>query len=126
MGLGLGRAAERGHHRILESMPPKPFGAYQTTWMSLVGSLDALWHLLNFFAPALGMALGAAVMAKLLWRRELAGTGLARLWAWGAGAGVLALVAGLMMLGRDGKMLTYAGAAVATAVALWWAGFVKR
>lgn len=91
-----------------------------------MGPLDALWHLLNFFAPALGMALCAASMAKLLWRHELAGTGLMRLWAWGAGAGVLTLIAGLVVFGRDGKMATYGALVVATALALWWAGFMRR
>ena len=31
-----------------------------------MGPLDATWHLLNFFAPALGTGLIAADLAKLL------------------------------------------------------------
>ena len=91
-----------------------------------MGPLDALWHLLNFFAPAVGVALATAVLAKLVWRRDLAGVSLWRLWAWGSGAGAMALIAGLVVGGRDGRMATYGALVVATALALWWAGFVRR
>jgi len=36
-----------------------------------MGPLDAVWHLLNFFVPAMGVGLIATLGAKLLWRREL-------------------------------------------------------
>jgi hypothetical protein len=90
-----------------------------------MGPLDALLHLLNFFAPALGVALGAALIAKLLWRRDLAGATWLGLWAWGSAGGALALVGGLVIFGRDGKMATYGALVAATALALWWAGFVR-
>ena len=48
-----------------------------------MGPLDALWHLLNFFAPAAGVALFTTALAKLVWRRELAGASWGRLLAWG-------------------------------------------
>ena len=35
-------------------------------------------------------------------------------------------VAGLMVFEHDGKMATYAGMAVASALALWWMGFRRR
>lgn len=88
-----------------------------------MGPLDFALHLVNFFAPAAGVALAAALMAKLLWRRDLAGASWLRLWAWGGGGGALALVAGLVVFGRDGKMATYGALVAATALALWWAGF---
>lgn len=91
-----------------------------------MGPLDAIWHLLNFFAPALGVAVVTALLAKLLWRRQLAGAGLGRLVAWSSGAGAVALVAGLVAFGRDGRMGTYGLLVAATAVALWWAGFMRR
>lgn len=88
--------------------------------------LDAFWHLINFALPGLGVgALGAAA-AKLLWRRELAGTRWLRLAGWASTAGVLALVAGLWFFGRDGKMASYAALVLAAAVALWWVGFRRR
>ena len=36
------------------------------------------------------------------------------------------LVAGLVFFGRDGMMTTYAGMVLASALALLWAGFVRR
>jgi hypothetical protein len=91
-----------------------------------MGPLDFVLHVLNFFAPAAGVALGAALMSKLLWRHELAASSWLRLWAWGSGAGALALVGGLVAFGRDGKMATYGALVAATALALWWAGFKAR
>ena len=91
-----------------------------------MGPLDAFWHALNFFAPALGMAVLAASAAKLLWRRDLAGVGWLRLALWAALAGMTVLIGGLVVFGRDGKMVTYAALVVTTALALWIAGFVRR
>jgi hypothetical protein len=91
-----------------------------------MGPVDALWHLLNFIGPALGVALIATACAKLSWRRELAAVSWRRMALWATGAGVLSLVAGLVVFGRDGKMATYGALVVATALALWWVGFVRR
>jgi hypothetical protein len=91
-----------------------------------MGPLDALWHALNFFAPAVGVALLAAGAAKLLWRHELAGVPWHRLALWGGLAGAAALVGGLVVFGRDGKMASYGALVVATALALWGAGFLRR
>ena len=91
-----------------------------------MGPLDAVWHTLNFFAPALGAAVLSASAAKLLWRHELATVRWRRLALWSAIAGMTVLVGGLVAFGRDGKMITYGGLVVATAVALWVAGFVRR
>jgi hypothetical protein len=91
-----------------------------------MGPLDAIWHALNFFAPALGMAALAASAAKLLWRRELAGVAWHRLALWGTLAGAVVLVGGLVAFGRDGKIATYGALVVVTALALWWAGFLRR
>ncbi len=91
-----------------------------------MGPLDALWHLLNFFAPALGVALCAALAAKLLWRHELAGAPVMRLWAYGTGAGAVALIGGLIVFGHDGKMATYGALVVFTALAQWCTGFMRR
>jgi uncharacterized membrane protein len=91
-----------------------------------MGPLDAIWHALNFFAPALGMAVLAASAAKLLWRRDLAAVPWLRLAMSAASAGVVVLIGGLVVFGRDGKMATYAALVVAAALALWLAGFVRR
>jgi hypothetical protein len=91
-----------------------------------MGPLDAIWHALNFFAPALGVAVLAAAAAKLLWRRELAGVAWHRLALWGTLVGAVVLVGGLVAFGRDGKIATYGALVVVTALALWWAGFLRR
>ena len=91
-----------------------------------MGPLDALWHLLNFFAPALGVALLTTALAKVVWRRELAQAPWRRLLAWSAAAGALALIGGLVVFGRDGRMATYGALVAATGLALWLSGFVRR
>lgn len=91
-----------------------------------MGPLDAIWHLFNFIAPALGVALLSSTLAKLAWRRELAAVPWRRLSLWATVAGVLALCAGLVLFGRDGRMATYGALVVASALALWWVGFARR
>jgi hypothetical protein len=91
-----------------------------------MGPLDALWHLLNFLAPAVGVGALASALAKLFWRRDLRGTRWLALWAWCSAAGLVALVAGLVLSGHDGRMTTYAALVAAMALAIWWRGFVRR
>ncbi len=87
-----------------------------------MGVIDAFWHLLNLLAPALGLGLISAALAKLLWRQELRTVPWRRLAAWASGAGCLVIVGGLLLLGRDGRMATYAAMVLAAAVVLWWQG----
>ncbi len=91
-----------------------------------MGPIDALWHLLNFFAPALGVGVLTALMAKLLWRSSLKSASLKRLGFWAVAGSALALLAGLVVFGRDGKMLTYGAMVLACALSVWWAGFGPR
>ena len=88
-----------------------------------MGPLDALWHLLNFFFPALGVGAVAAALAKALWRRDLAGVSYLRLVAFGSVSNALVLIAGLVLAGRDGRMLTYAAMVIVCAASLMWAGW---
>jgi hypothetical protein len=90
-----------------------------------MGPLDALLHLLNFVAPALGVGLFASLLAKLLWRKELRGASLKSLVVWTAVVGMGVLVAGLVVFGRDGRMATYGLLVLSTATVLWWKGFVR-
>lgn len=87
-----------------------------------MGPLDAFWHLLNFFMPAVGVGCLGAAAVKLLWRRETAGVAWRRLAVCGTGAGAVALLAGLVLFGRDGRMATYGLLVLAVALALWAAG----
>jgi hypothetical protein len=91
-----------------------------------VGPLDAAWHLMNFFAPALGVGCLTALMAKVVWRRTLHGAGLIRLSLWSTLGCALGLVAALVLFGRDGKMAGYGLMIVAGAVCLWWTGLRAR
>jgi hypothetical protein len=88
-----------------------------------LGPIDAVWHLLNFFAPAVGVGLIAAGLAKLLWRRELKAASWRRLALWASGGCALVLVAGLVVFGHDGKMATYAAMVAACGLMLWLVGF---
>lgn len=85
--------------------------------------LGGLWHLSNFFGPAVGLGLFSALIAKLLWWRELSGAGWLRLWAWSSGMAALVCVGGLWWFGHDGQMATYAAMVAAGTLGLWWAGF---
>ena len=94
-----------------------------TETRSAMGPLDAIWHLFNLFVPALGLGALTPLLAKMLWRHELAGVNWLRL-AWPAMAACSAIVvAGLVLFGRDGRMATYAAMVVACALMLWWRGF---
>ena len=85
--------------------------------------VDAFWHLLGLFMPALATGVIAATAAKWLWRRELTSIPWRRLTGWSVAAGSLALLAGLVLLSRDGRMLSYVAMVVASALALWWVAF---
>jgi hypothetical protein len=88
-----------------------------------MGLLDVVWHLLGLFLPALSTGAIVAAGAKWLWRRELKHIPWWRLAAWPSATGSAALWAGLVILGRDGRMLSYLAMVAACALGLWWAGF---
>jgi len=82
--------------------------------------LDLFWHLANFVLPAVGVGALTAALCKLLWRRSLARTPWFTL-AWQASAaGLAVLVAGLVITGHDGRMITYAGLVIACAAVPWF------
>jgi len=82
-------------------------------------ALNLLWHIANFVLPAVGVGALTAALCKLFWRRSLARTSWFTL-AWQASAaGLAVLVAGLVVTGHDGRMVTYAGLVVACAVVPW-------
>jgi len=88
-----------------------------------MGPLDAFWHLTNLFLPALALGSLAAALAKLLWRRDLGGVSWRRLAGSAAAAGAVVTLAGLVLTGRDGRIVTYAVMVAACAITLWWQGF---
>jgi hypothetical protein len=91
--------------------------------MSLI---DALIHLVNFVLPALGMALILPSLVRLLWFKRLRSVGWALMVKRVALMGVVVLLAGLVLLGRDGAMLTYAALVLSSALVIWWTAFKGR
>lgn len=86
-----------------------------------MGPLDLLNHLLNFAAPALALGLVLAFLAPVFMKNKaLARTRTAQA-AINFVVGLLALLAGLLFFGRDGKMAIYAALVLATASSQWWA-----
>ena len=85
-----------------------------------MASLDQLLHLLNFFYPA--FALGA-LLALVGWvfsrNRSLAPVFVVQA-AINTVAGGVALLLGLWLFGRDGKMATYGALVVACASSQCW------
>lgn len=80
-----------------------------------------LLHLLNFAAPALAVALGVALAARLF-RLDRSGRSWWVLAAINFVAGLVVLLGGLWYFGRDGKMATYAALVLAVASVQWLAG----
>ena len=81
-------------------------------------------HLLNFVAPAALITVLLVVFSWLLSR--FSGSKMAFAHSWRAQlainfiVGVIVLAAGLVLLGRDGKMLTYLLLILAMAASQWW------
>ncbi|MEO7150185.1 MAG: hypothetical protein ABIX46_00515 [Burkholderiaceae bacterium] len=79
--------------------------------------VDLVWHLLDFIAPALGLALLTVLLARIVVPSLRAAGG----WRPVVGsmlASLVALVAGLVLFGRDGRIETYAAMVLATAAVL--------
>lgn len=91
-----------------------------------VNLLDLLDHLVNLLLPGLITGSLAAALAKLLWRRDLASVSYRRLATCAIVVSMAVSVAGLVVLGSDGRMLTYLFMAAGCAVALAWGGWAKR
>ena len=85
--------------------------------------VDAFVHFFALVMPALVVSALSSGVAKMLWRTELRAIAWSRLFGVSAFAQALVLLAGLVVFGRDGKMLTYGLMVVAGATALTWAGF---
>jgi len=83
-----------------------------------------LAHLLGFIAPAVAVGLCLWLAARLRPRKSKPSTTPHRALLWLVLAGVLVLLAGLVLLGRDGKMATYAALVlVQGGLAAWfWRG----
>lgn len=84
-----------------------------------MGPFALLNHLLNFVAPALGMALLVTLVARIFMRKMPATPVLWKQFAINYIASMVLLIVGLLFFGRDGKMMTYVGMAMACATSQW-------
>jgi hypothetical protein len=80
-------------------------------------------HLLNFIAPAAFMAVLLVLLSRLGFGFFKSNKPLAQAWYAQAAiifiVGVLISAAGLLVFGRDGKMMTYAALVLGAAVCQW-------
>jgi hypothetical protein len=76
-------------------------------------------HALNFLAPALWLALLFPLVARLIYRKQVVALAINRQIALLFVVGTLVLLVGLVVFGRDGKMLTYLALVVAVATVQW-------
>ena len=81
---------------------------------------NLLWHVAGFLAPALSVAVGLTLLAQALDRKLPSARLLLRQMAINFAVGALALLAGLLMTGHDGRMLTYAALVLVCAAAQAW------
>ena len=81
--------------------------------------LDGLWHVLGLTAPILVTGCLTALLARLLWRRELASIRLLRLCGSAVTFGGLAFAVVTALVGRDGQMASYGAMALGSATGAW-------
>lgn len=73
-----------------------------------MGPIDALWHVLNFSAPAAVTAALLAVWSLVSAKKSRNPSAIWSLFAIFFLVGMAVLATGLILLGHDGRMLTYA------------------
>lgn len=87
-----------------------------------MGPIDILWHVLNFLAPAAVTAALLAAWRVILDKKSRNSTAIWLSFAIFFLVGTAVLAAGLVLLGHDGRMLTYAALVLAqgSTLALVW------
>jgi hypothetical protein len=85
-----------------------------------MGVLALLNHAINFLAPAIWLALLMPLASRLLMKKWCVARTLSSQVAIHFVVGSLVLGAGLVVFGRDGKMLTYLALVVLGATCQWW------
>ncbi len=81
--------------------------------------LELLIHLLNFAAPAFGLALLMVAFALIFRRSSASSPGLIAQAAINFVVGLVALTVGLWAFGRDGMVATYAALVLCVASSQW-------
>lgn len=85
-----------------------------------MGPLDLLNHAINFVAPAAWLALLMPLLSRFVMKKRPAALTLRAQVAINFAFGLLALVLGLAIFGRDGKMLTYLAVVLSSATSQWF------
>jgi hypothetical protein len=84
--------------------------------------LDQIYHLANFLAPALAVAVVVALAGSLFIKNSTVAPGFIAQAAINFVAGGVALGLGLWLFGRDGKMASYAALVVVVSTSQWLCG----
>lgn len=77
--------------------------------------VDFFWHLGGFLLPAAALAAGMVLLSRVLDRQHAARLGWPVQLGIHFGVGLAVLVAGLLLTGRDGRVITYAALVLASA-----------
>jgi type III secretory pathway component EscT len=88
--------------------------------VAYMGLLDLINHFLNFLAPAMVVGLLLAVVAPFFNKKWPSAHAVIAQTAINSIAGVLVLVLGLWVFGRDAKMASYGAMLVSVASVQWW------
>ena len=81
--------------------------------------ITALTHLLNFAAPALALALGVTLGGHFFIKKRPLAPAIPTQFTINLIVSAVVLVLGLLLLGRDGKIASYAAMALACATSQW-------
>lgn len=84
-----------------------------------MGPLALLNHAINFVAPAVWLALLMPMMSHMVMKKRVVSHTFRAQVAINFGACLVALALGLVLFGRDGKMLTYLASVFASATSQW-------
>ncbi len=84
-----------------------------------MGPLDLINHLLNFMAPAVWVAVVVTLLTRFFMPKRAVARSLKSQIAINFVVCLAALVMGLLVFGRDGKMATYAAMALLGATSQW-------
>lgn len=84
-----------------------------------MGPLALLNHAINFVAPAVWLALLMPLMSHLVMKKRVVSHKFRAQVAINFGVCLVALTLGLVLFGRDGKMLTYLALVLASATSQW-------
>jgi hypothetical protein len=84
-----------------------------------MNAVDALWHGLNGLLPAAAVALLTTYLGRFLKQKKPIGGGFITWSAINFVVCAAVLLIGLILTGRDGKMLTYLAMVMASATVQW-------